>query len=120
MQPYVDIEGIDYDSNNSDSSDEDLDDYYDDDDDDYGPFAFKKKSKIPLPGEAEHSDSNSYSWCLMRYAVLKLVVTKIQSFLPLSGIELAGEMIVLPTFVTVKVLLFFVRVYFSGISSIDI
>ena len=91
-QPYIDLEGVDYDSNNSDSSDEDLDDYYDDDMyDDTGPFSMKKKTKVPLPGEAEHSDPNSYSWCLMRYVVLKLVVYKIQGFLPLSGIELAGK-----------------------------
>lgn len=91
LKPYIDIEGIDYDSNNSDSSDEELDEYYDDDMyDDTGPFAQKKKPKVPLPGEAEHSDPNSYSWCLMRYVILKFVVQKFQNFLPLSGIELAG------------------------------
>ncbi|XP_041465630.1 LOW QUALITY PROTEIN: dmX-like protein 2 [Lytechinus variegatus] len=95
VKPYIPPSqaGTDYDSNASDSSDdEDLDAYMDDDYDDTGPFssrASRRKRNVPLPGETEHSDANSYSWCLMRYAVIKLVISKIQSFLPIAGIELA-------------------------------
>nr|XP_006818127.1 PREDICTED: Dmx-like 2 [Saccoglossus kowalevskii] len=37
----------------------------------------------------EHTDYNSYSWCLMRYAIARLVLQKLQCFLPVAGIELA-------------------------------
>ncbi|XP_022097370.1 dmX-like protein 2 isoform X2 [Acanthaster planci] len=92
VKPYVppSQEGIDFDSDASDSSDEESDGDYDghDDGDDLDPFAPKKPPK-PGPGEAEHSDFNSYSWCLMRYAFVKLILHKMQCFLPISGIELA-------------------------------
>ncbi len=39
----------------------------------------------------EHSDPNSYSWCLLRYAIVKLIRNSIVSFLPQIGIELPGE-----------------------------
>ncbi|XP_038079441.1 dmX-like protein 2 isoform X2 [Patiria miniata] len=91
IKPYVSPtqEGMDFDSDASDSSDdEDSDDDFSYRGDDLDPFAPKKRSK-PSPGETEHSDFNSYSWCLMRYAFIKLILHKIQCFLPLSGIELA-------------------------------
>ena len=95
LQPYIPPSqvGVDYDSNASNSSDEeDLDTFMEEEDDLSGPFSsHSKKRCVPLPGETEHSDANSYSWCLMRYAVVKLVISKIQAFLPLAGIELAGK-----------------------------
>ncbi|XP_071507110.1 dmX-like protein 2 [Diadema antillarum] len=92
VKPYIppNQTGIDYDSSASDSSDDEDLDYmdHDDDYDDTGPYR-RKRPGVPLPGETEHSDNNSYSWCLMRYAVVKLVLHKLQAFLPLVGIELA-------------------------------
>ncbi|XP_066271220.1 dmX-like protein 2 [Branchiostoma lanceolatum] len=37
----------------------------------------------------EHSDPNSYSWSLMRLALVKIVFHNVQSFLPTAGIEMA-------------------------------
>ena len=94
IQPYVppSQEGIDYDSEASASSDEEVDEYCNSEvGQDLDPFAPKKVPHQPMPGETEHSDLNSYSWCLMRYAFIKLVLHKVQNFLPLSGIELAGR-----------------------------
>ncbi len=39
----------------------------------------------------EHSDPNSYSWCLMRYATVKFLRNSINKFLPQIGIELPGK-----------------------------
>ncbi|XP_033633785.1 dmX-like protein 2 isoform X2 [Asterias rubens] len=85
IKPYIppNQEGIDFDSDASDSSDDE--DY----DDDLDPFGPPKKHSLPQPGETEHTDPSSFSWCLMRYAFVKLVLHKIQTFLPTSGIELA-------------------------------
>lgn len=38
----------------------------------------------------EHIDPNSYSWCLMRYAVIKFIGQSLRSFLPKIGMDLAG------------------------------
>ncbi len=38
----------------------------------------------------EHSDPNSYSWCLLRYAIVKFIRNSLVSFLPQIGIELPG------------------------------
>ncbi|XP_078694772.1 dmX-like protein 2 isoform X2 [Branchiostoma floridae x Branchiostoma belcheri] len=37
----------------------------------------------------EHSDPNSYSWSLMRLALVKIVFHNVQNFLPTAGIEMA-------------------------------
>jgi len=39
----------------------------------------------------EHLDSSSYSWCLMRYAIVKYVRHSFITFLPQIGIELSGN-----------------------------
>lgn len=39
----------------------------------------------------EHSDPDSYSWYVMRVAVLRLAQQKLQHFLQLCGIEMSGE-----------------------------
>ncbi|XP_014674853.1 PREDICTED: dmX-like protein 1 [Priapulus caudatus] len=36
----------------------------------------------------EHSDPNSYSWCLMRFAIVKLVLRNLERFLPIPGLDL--------------------------------
>ena len=42
----------------------------------------------------EHSDPNSYSWCLMRYAIAKCIRNSLVGFLPQIGIELPGELFI--------------------------
>lgn len=39
----------------------------------------------------EHSNPNSYSWCVLRLAVMKIVQCQLQDFLNVAGIELQGE-----------------------------
>ena len=39
----------------------------------------------------EHSDPNSYSWCLMRYAVIRLAQQILEKFINVAGIEMPGE-----------------------------
>ncbi|XP_033123998.1 dmX-like protein 2 [Anneissia japonica] len=80
LKPYVKAieEGIGYDSAESEASDDD--DYYDESE--------KVKSTFDL-GEKEHSDFNSYSWCLMRFVIVQLTLDKMEKFLPVGGIELA-------------------------------
>lgn len=39
----------------------------------------------------EHSDPDSYSWYVMRVAVLRLAQQKLQQFLQMSGIEMSGN-----------------------------
>jgi len=41
----------------------------------------------------EHLDSSSYSWCLMRYAIVKYVRHSFITFLPQIGIELSGTVL---------------------------
>ena len=38
----------------------------------------------------EHLDPNSYSWCLMRYALFRLINNSLLTFLPQIGLELQG------------------------------
>ncbi|XP_035825075.1 dmX-like protein 2 [Aplysia californica] len=80
---------IDYDSDDSfvseDLSDEDLSD---EDDDDDPTFRTRPKSLARQPPNTEHTDSNSYSWSIIRFAVIKSVRENINTFLPQIGIEL--------------------------------
>lgn len=39
----------------------------------------------------EHLDPNSYSWCVMRYAIVKYIRASLLNFLPQIGIELPGK-----------------------------
>ncbi|XP_029686148.1 dmX-like protein 1 isoform X2 [Takifugu rubripes] len=67
---------IEYDSEESQSSqDEDDDDEYED------PFD-------PNTPQREHSNHNSYSWCLMRLAMVQLVLVNLRSFFPMAGYDL--------------------------------
>lgn len=38
----------------------------------------------------EHSDPGSYSWNIMRLAILKIAQTQMQEFLNVTGIEMQG------------------------------
>ncbi|TSL10182.1 DmX-like protein 1 [Bagarius yarrelli] len=78
-KPFLPMSGsqIEYDSEESQGSDEEDDD---DDDDDFGD------SESPYK---EHSNNNSYSWCLMRVAMVQLVLTNLKSFYPMAGYDLS-------------------------------
>ncbi|XP_017267791.1 dmX-like protein 1 isoform X2 [Kryptolebias marmoratus] len=68
---------IDYDSEQSqDSQDED-------DDEDESEDVFDLNSL-----QREHSNHNSYSWCLMRLAMVQLVLVNLKSFYPMAGYDL--------------------------------
>jgi len=38
----------------------------------------------------EHLNPKSYSWCLMRYAIVRYVFHSLKTFLPKVGMELSG------------------------------
>lgn len=44
--------------------------------------------KVPDRENTEHSNPSSYSWCLMRLAIMKLVQHQLQDFLSVAGIEI--------------------------------
>ncbi|GFO28212.1 Dmx-like protein 2 [Plakobranchus ocellatus] len=85
---------LDYDSDDSFASDDDIssdDEDYDDEDDDITqdkkitrPTSLMKQAK----SNVEHTDPGSYSWCIIRYAVIKSVIANLNTFLPQIGIEL--------------------------------
>ncbi|XP_027023135.2 dmX-like protein 1 isoform X2 [Tachysurus fulvidraco] len=64
---------VEYDSEESQGSDED-----EDEEDDFDPNS-------PMQ---EHSNNNSYSWCLMRVAMVQLVLANLKSFYPMAGYDL--------------------------------
>ncbi|XP_059910483.1 dmX-like protein 1 isoform X3 [Gadus macrocephalus] len=66
-----------YDSEDSHNSQDE-----DDDDEDYEDV-FDPNSPL-----REHSNNNSYSWCLMRLAMVQLVVINLKSFYPMAGHDL--------------------------------
>ncbi|KAK2837802.1 hypothetical protein Q5P01_015014 [Channa striata] len=70
---------IEYDSEDSQGSqDED-----EDDEDDGSEDVFDPNSPL-----REHSNHNSYSWCLMRLAMVQLVLVNLKSFYPMAGYDL--------------------------------
>jgi hypothetical protein len=48
-------------------------------------------TKVPDRENTEHSNPSSYSWCLMRLAIMKLVQHQLQDFLIVAGIEIQGK-----------------------------
>uniref|UniRef100_A0A671UU96 Dmx like 1 n=1 Tax=Sparus aurata TaxID=8175 RepID=A0A671UU96_SPAAU len=68
---------IEYDSEESQGSEDE-----EDDDDEY-EYAFDPNSP-----QREHSNHNSYSWCLMRLAMVQLVLVNLKSFYPMAGYDL--------------------------------
>ncbi|XP_026177170.1 dmX-like protein 1 isoform X2 [Mastacembelus armatus] len=70
-------DGIEYDSEESQESQDE-----DDDDDEYEDV-FDTNSP-----QREHSNHNSYSWCLMRLAMVQLVLVNLKSFYPMAGYDL--------------------------------
>nr|XP_014347443.1 PREDICTED: dmX-like protein 2 isoform X3 [Latimeria chalumnae] len=73
--------GVMYDSDESLPSDDD------DDEDD----AFLSDTEI-----LEHSDFNSYSWALVRLAVVKLALHNVKNFFPITGLELSELPVISP------------------------
>ncbi len=86
-----DADDVDYDS--ADSAVSDLSETEDEDDDnifDGSSAAQKEKQKNKERENVEHSNPNSYSWCVLRLAVMKIVQCQLQEFLNIAGIELQG------------------------------
>ncbi|XP_023723664.1 dmX-like protein 2 isoform X1 [Cryptotermes secundus] len=79
----AEAECVDYDS--ADSAVSDLDDEEEEED------VFEGTStnpKAPDRENTEHSNPSSYSWCVMRLAIMKLVQHQLQDFLSVAGIEM--------------------------------
>ncbi|XP_063894834.1 dmX-like protein 2 isoform X4 [Helicoverpa armigera] len=86
--PEQDPENYDYDS--AESGAEDVDDSGSEaDDDDIFDTSNTKNEKRRKLTNSEHSDPDSYSWLVMRIAVLRLAQQKLQNFLQLCGIEMS-------------------------------
>jgi hypothetical protein len=88
FQPQLpaEAESVDYDS--ADSAVSDLDDEEEEEDVFEGTTA---NSKAPDRENTEHSNPSSFSWCIMRLAVMRLVQHQLQDFLSVAGIEIQGE-----------------------------
>ncbi|PVD19781.1 hypothetical protein C0Q70_20272 [Pomacea canaliculata] len=56
----------------------------------------ERPKSLLLSGQKEHSDPSSYSWCLMRFAILRAVLSNLRTFLPQVGIEITELPIVSP------------------------
>ncbi|XP_031780869.1 dmX-like protein 2 isoform X2 [Nasonia vitripennis] len=85
MKPRIEgelAEEIDYDS--SDSAVSDLDSSEDEDD----VFDTNAKPKSKPKDNTEHTNPNSYSWCIMRLAIVKILQQQLQDFLNVAGIEM--------------------------------
>ncbi|KYM98277.1 DmX-like protein 2 [Cyphomyrmex costatus] len=85
MKPRIETEyagEIDYDS--SDSAVSDLDSTDDEED----VFDTGSKPKNKPKDNTEHSNSNSYSWSVMRLAIVKILQQQLQDFLTIAGIEM--------------------------------
>ncbi|XP_063539585.1 dmX-like protein 2 [Cydia strobilella] len=94
--PEQDPDCCDYDSAESGAEDPDDSGSEADDDDifDTNPAREAKRTKLV---NTEHSDPDSYSWVLMRVAVLRLSQQKLQHFLQLCGIEMSELATTSPT-----------------------
>ncbi|XP_046141549.1 dmX-like protein 2 isoform X3 [Osmia bicornis bicornis] len=85
MKPQIDSEyadEIDYDS--SDSAVSDLDSSEEEED----VFDTNSKPKTRVKDNTEHSNPNSYSWCVMRLAIARILQQQLQDFLNVAGIEM--------------------------------
>ncbi|XP_059145859.1 dmX-like protein 2 isoform X3 [Physella acuta] len=88
-KPFVSSDTIlDYDSDDSVESEEDWSSTDEDDDEDI-PYKKPPTSLGKKAANSEHCDSGSFSWCIIRHAVLKSVISNLSKFLPEIGIELS-------------------------------
>ncbi|XP_068622766.1 dmX-like protein 2 [Battus philenor] len=83
-----DPENNDYDSAESGAEDAEESESEADDDDIFDTNT-NKSEKRRKGANTEHSDPDSYSWYVMRVAVLRLAQSKLQQFLQLCGIEMS-------------------------------
>ncbi|PSN54280.1 DmX-like protein 2 [Blattella germanica] len=83
--PAEAAEGVDYDS--ADSAVSDLDDEEEEEDVFEGTTS-SANPKVPDRENTEHSNPSSYSWCVMRLGIMKLVQQQLQEFLNVAGIEI--------------------------------
>jgi len=88
FQPQLpaEAESVDYDSADSAVSDLEIEE---EEEDVFDGTA--TNPKVPDRENTEHSNPSSYSWCLMRLAIMKLVQHQLQDFLSVAGIEIPGE-----------------------------
>ena len=71
---------------NADDSDDDLSEDEDDLDDD--PFSNVRQ----FPKEnVEHSNPQSFAWCIMRHGCILLAQQNVEKFLSMAGIEYSGK-----------------------------
>ncbi|XP_070175544.1 dmX-like protein 2 isoform X2 [Littorina saxatilis] len=84
---------INYDSDDSVASEDECDGDMDSDEDEMENI---RPKTLNLSGQQEHCDPNSYSWCLMRYAIMRSILANLRAFLPQVGIELTELPIVSP------------------------
>ncbi|XP_052099551.1 dmX-like protein 2 isoform X2 [Mytilus californianus] len=75
-----------YDSEESLSSEEE--DFDNDDEENEDDDTSMRPDTLNFSAVQQHTDPNSYSWCLIRYTIVKLVLNNLLSFLPVIGIEL--------------------------------
>lgn len=89
LQPQLPTEAefVDYDS--ADSAVSDLDD--EEEEEDVFEGTTTTNCKAQEKENTEHSNPSSYSWCVMRLAIMKLVQHQLQDFLNVAGIEMQGE-----------------------------
>ena len=83
FQPLLD--GKDLDIEIDSTADSDNDEFSEEEDDD--PFS----NAPPKDENNQHSDPNSYAWCLMRYACITLAQGILEKFLSVAGVESSGE-----------------------------
>lgn len=53
--------------------------------------SIRDKPPAPHKENTEHSNPASYSWCVMRLAIVKMLQCQLQDFLNMAGIELQGS-----------------------------
>lgn len=73
-----------YDSDDSYVSEEEEDNEEEDDGLSNNLVAKKNKNNM------EHTNTNSYSWNILRLAILKITVTRLQEVINIAGIEIQG------------------------------
>lgn len=85
------MQDVDYDS--ADSAVSDLSE--DEEEDVFDGDSIRDKPSIVNKENTEHSNPQSYSWCIMRLAIIKLCQGHLQDFLNIAGIETQGTCIIL-------------------------
>ncbi|XP_054286224.1 dmX-like protein 2 isoform X3 [Macrosteles quadrilineatus] len=86
-KPILPDEAADVDYDSADSAVSDLSEE-EEEDNVFEGDSIRDKPPAPPKDNTEHSNPASYSWCVMRLAVVKLVQCQLQDFLNVAGIEL--------------------------------